>query len=243
MRRGSIAQGSASRVMMSRPEYGNNRDKTCPSEPSQNTPNLVPQPPTTGTSQPHTPPSPPPLALPCRPSYHKARPKKKVLDWNIVVGKPVAFLGDSNVNRIPPSHHTHIQIDSYPGATFHHMTKVFEKAEVHPRVETVILSVGINCKDNDTDQTSYRQLSRMHKEAQLTFPNATIHIPLINFSQFLTTAQKKNLTLLNQYISTHFPHIPPVDPSQFHTEPDNTHWTPTTAVTIFNHWCTHLNFL
>ena len=263
VRRGTI-KGQCPGVMMSRLPNGNNRDKTGPSEPTNNSP--IPQP-HTDASQPHMAPcppavsgpseppnnspipqshmtlSPPAPAFPCVPSYHKARPKKKVLDWNVVVHKPVAILGDSNVNRIPPSHHTELQIDSYPGATFHHMTKVFEKAEVHPRVEKVILSVGINCKDNDTDQTSYRQLSGMHREAQLTFPNATIQIPMINFSQSLTPTQKNNLSLMNQYISTHFPYIPPIDPRQFHTEPDNIHWTHPTAVTIFKHWSRHLNFL
>ena len=45
-------------------------------------------------------------------------------------------------------------MDSYPGATFHHFQKMLEKCEVHRKVETVVLSVGINRNDYDAYQTS-----------------------------------------------------------------------------------------
>jgi hypothetical protein len=83
--------------------------------------------------------------------------------------KPILVLGDSNVNRIPPFHNPNIQVDSHPGATFDHFTKVLEKTEVRLDTSIVVLSVGINMLDNDPYKTSIKQIASMHKEARVTY--------------------------------------------------------------------------
>lgn len=65
------------------------------------------------------------------------------------VNKPVVFLGDSNLNRIPPSRNGQIQIESYPGANFYHFLNLLETASVCEGTGMVVLSVGLNNKDQD----------------------------------------------------------------------------------------------
>lgn len=186
----------------------------------------------------HQPPTPATLQ---KPSYHKARPKGKVADWNFKGYKPILVLGDSNVNRIPPFHNPNIQVDSYPGATFYHFTRVLEKTEIHVDTSVVVLSVGINNMDNDPYKTSIKQIASMHKEARLTFPNAIIYIPIINHSHLLSPDQKRNLKVINGYITTHGPFLLEIPHDEFHTTSDRIHWTTTTADLIFKNWCEQLN--
>lgn len=195
--------------------------------------------------QPHLQPQPQPQPKPTHPSqkpfYHKARPNYKVADWNIEGHTPTLIIGDSNLNRIPPFNNPNIQVDSYPGATFYHFIKVLEKTPIHTDTATVVISVGLNNKDHDPFQTSLKQLSGMHKEAKKTFPNATIYIPVISHSPLLTPQQKRNLKLINAYITTNFPTLLEIPQDTFHTTTDLIHWTSTTADLIFQHWCRQLH--
>lgn len=102
----------------------------------------------------HQPPTPATLQ---KPSYHKARPKGKMADWNFQGNKPILVLGDSNVNRIPPFHNPNIQVDSYPGATFYNFTKVLEKAPAQWFSQWAY-------------KTSIKQIASMHNNARATFP-------------------------------------------------------------------------
>ena len=233
------------RVVMSRQQKicHNNDIQSASAEPSISTPGQQTcDPPAAAAS--YIPDTPPPITSPCRPVSHKARAGKKILDWNIAVTQRAVILGDSNLARIPATEYKNLQIDSYPGATFYHMKKILEKCDVHPKVETVVLSVGINCKDHDAFQTSFPQLNEMHKEARNTFPNADIYIPLLNFSKFLNNTQKMNLDKINNYIQTHFRYLTTIDPNRFHTDPrDNIHWTHDTATMMIRHWAKQLHFL
>ena len=233
----------AARVMMSRLNNSHTHDATKASTEPNTSPPLqpVPEPCTEGAS--YIPPTPPPITSVCRPVHHQARPGRKLADWTLDIRERALILGDSNVNRFPTTNYQQIQMDSYPGATFHHFQKMLEKCEVHPRVETVVLSVGINCMDNDAFQTSFPQISDMYKEAKTTFPNADIYIPLLNFSKFLSATQKTNLTLMNSHIAKHFRHLTIIHPNQFHTTRDNVHWTVPTANMILEHWARQLHFL
>ena len=175
------------------------------------------------------------------PTYHIARPARKVADWNIKGIKSHLFIGDSNLNRIPPFQNPRAQVDSYPGATFHHFQKVLEKTQVHPHTEVVVLSVGLNNKDLDPYQTSLKQLGNMYREAKSTFPNATIYVPIISHSPLLTPQHKQNIKIINSYISKHLPTLYEIPHDAFYTNRDNIHWTPETAAAIFAHWCSQLN--
>ncbi|XP_029629921.1 leucine-rich repeat extensin-like protein 5 isoform X2 [Salmo trutta] len=242
-------------MMMIKGQDNGQHPKAPKSEPPQTTNIVVPlpvqDPCTTGASkyppssppQPHLQPQPQPKPThpPQKPFYHKARPNYKVTDWNIEGHTPTLIIGDSNLNRIPPFNNPNIQVDSYPGATFYHFTKVLEKTPIHTDTATVVISVGLNNKDHDPFQTSLKQLSGMHKEAKKTFPNATIYIPVISHSPLLTSQQKRNLKLINAYITTNFPTLLEIPQDTFHTTTDLIHWTSTTADLIFQHWCRQLN--
>lgn len=242
-------------MMMIKGQDNGQHPKAPRSEPPQTTNIVVPlpvqDPCTTGASkyppssppQPHlqSQPQPKPTHPPQKPFYHKARPNYKVTDWNIEGHTPILIIGDSNLNRIPPFNNPNIQVDSYPGATFYHFTKVLEKTPIHTDTATVVISVGLNNKDHDPFQTSLKQLSGMHKEAKKTFPNATIYIPVISHSPLLTSQQKRNLKLINAYITTNFPTLLEIPQDTFHTTTDLIHWTSTTADLIFQHWCRQLN--
>ena len=230
------------RVMMSRLNNCHKHDLKIASTEPNTLPPLQPGPELGTAGASCTPPTPSPVVS-CKPLSHKARPGKKLLDWTASIRERAVILGDSNVLRFPETHYKHLQIDGYPGATFHNFLKMLEKCEVHPNVETVVLSVGINCRDNDVHQTSLPQINELHKEAQTTFPNADIYIPLLNFSKFLSPTHKSNLTRMNSHIAKHFRHLTIIHPNQFHTQTDNIHWTPATASMILEHWAKQLHFL
>lgn len=175
------------------------------------------------------------------PTYHKARMARKLQDWSFRGLKPVLFLGDSNLNRIPAHKNQHIQIDSYPGANIYHFLKICEKTPVHTDTKILVLSVGLNNRDQDPHKTSIKQLRALHKRAKSTFPNADIYFPVINFSLSLPEEQQANLREINDHIRHNLPHLTTLFHDRFHTRPDQIHWTPETAEAMFAHWCAQLN--
>ena len=175
------------------------------------------------------------------PTSHIARHTRKLQDWSFKSRRPVLVLGDSNINRIPPHNNPDIQLDSYPGANMYHFLKICEKTVPNPAIKIVVLSIGINNKDQDPRQTSCKQLKSLHKQAQLAFPNADIYFPIINFSDNLSTKQQYNLKYINNTIATYFPFLAEIPHDTFLTEKDNIHWKPATAQLIFNYWLKQLN--
>lgn len=174
------------------------------------------------------------------PNTHKARKGRKIMDWQFKCSKPIWFLGDSNLYRMPPHCSGEIQVDSYPGASFYHFNQILEKTPPHALVKLVVLSVGINNRDQDPHKTSIKQLRMLYKKAQSVFPNANIYFPLINYSHLLPREQKHNLATVNEFASKRLPVISRIAEDQFHTATDNIHWTQETAGQIFNHWCSEL---
>lgn len=173
------------------------------------------------------------------PTYHPAR-NRKLEDWTFSSNKDILILGDSNINRIPRFNHPHVQADSYPGARFYHFTQIMDKTIVHPHTKMLILSVGINNRDQDPKNTSVKQLRALLKRARSAFPNAEIKIPIINFSSRLPQDQQNNLREINTFISGQA-HLKPLPQDQFKTVADDIHWTPETAGRIFSSWCKQLN--
>lgn len=198
-----------------------------------------------GRDLPPSPPSRPthPLSSPAkfRPTYHLARQHRKLQDWSFKGRRPILILGDSNINRIPYHTNPQIQLDSYPGAAFYHFLKVCEKTPRNPSTKIVVFSVGLNNRDQDPKQTSIKQLRALSRQAESTFPNAIVYFPIMNFSPNLTRQQQDNLRLLNNHIATHYNFLAEIPHDTFQTEPDNIHWTPTTAQHIFEYWCKQLN--
>ncbi|KAL7373186.1 hypothetical protein ABVT39_000831 [Epinephelus coioides] len=184
----------------------------------------------------------PPLPASEKPThnYHIARPTCKIQDWFFKAKKTVLVLGDSNINHIPGHIHSNIQLDSYPGANTYHFLKSCEKTLPNPHVKILIISIGINNKDQDPKQTS-KQLKALFHLAKSTFPNADIYFPIMNYSPHLTPTQKSNLKLINNTMATHFSILTEIPHDTFKTEKDNIHWTPSTAKLIFENWLNQLN--
>lgn len=175
------------------------------------------------------------------PTCHRARASRKLQDWKIRVNKPVAFLGDSNLNRIPPFNNDQIQVESYPGANFYHFFHLLDTAPVCEETGVVVLSIGLNNKDQDRQKTSIKQLRRVVHGAQTAFPNADIFVAHIHFSKSLSKIQQYNLTMINHFISTHYKYLPCISQQYFHTIADGIHWTRETAGRIFGSWCENLH--
>ncbi|MGH0186679.1 UNVERIFIED_CONTAM: hypothetical protein FKN15_022275 [Acipenser sinensis] len=71
----------------------------------------------------------------------------KNIDWSLQTNKNILIIGDSNLHRIPDHTQSQIQIESYPGAKFLHAANHLDKAKTDRGVTKVILSFGINNKD------------------------------------------------------------------------------------------------
>ena len=168
---------------------------------------------------------------------------RKLQDWSLTVRKTTLIVGDSNLSHIPPFTDPHIQIDSYPGATFYHLTAIFNKLTPQLAPLHIILSIGLNnCLSEQHLPTIRKQLQALWRTSQITFPNATIHIPVINFSFTLDPKKQYLLTQLNTIISNKYNFIPEINPLLFHVSTkDNIHWTAETAGTLFRYWKQHLN--
>jgi len=71
--------------------------------------------------------------------------KQKIAAWTLELGEGrVVMLGDSNLSRIPEYDCPWLEIHSFPGAQIHHLGGVIKQLAPHPRVQKVVLAVGLN---------------------------------------------------------------------------------------------------
>lgn len=170
------------------------------------------------------------------------RTERKMVDWYLTVRKKWVIVGDSNLSRIPYHFISNLQIDSYPGANFRHAQALLMKATSSVVVEKVVLSFGLNSRNQKAKETTIKQLQGALRAAKHTFPYAEIWIPEVNFSTSLPLEEKRNLHTLNTHIVKNMPYIPALDASQFQTEGDNIHWTRDTSKCMLKHWISALNW-
>lgn len=171
------------------------------------------------------------------------RSTRKIQDWHLKVHKPIVFIGDSNLARIPQFYNPLVQIDSFPGANFLHIAKVLQKLTPNPNTQKVILALGINNKEQLVQQTSKKQLQELWRSAATAFPNAMVYTPVIHFSDLLPASQQKNLKKLNEFICTSTKFLTELSPLRFRVNPkDPVHWTRQTAIDILAHWLDQLNY-
>ena len=176
------------------------------------------------------------------PLVHR-RTERKIADWQLKIRKPNIIIGDSNLARISPFSDPELQVDSFPGATCIHVTSLMKKLNLHPEVETVVLSVGLNnCLREQDPTTAWKQLSQMVSTATSIFPMATIHIPLINASNRLTKRQQLLIQKLNSKIQEKLTFLDKLENNRFEAELlDPVHWTKKTADAILKSWRRQLN--
>ncbi|KAM3620333.1 uncharacterized protein V6R79_021697 [Siganus canaliculatus] len=175
-----------------------------------------------------------------RPTRH-LNTSKKLKEWSLCIRKKVLILGDSNLSKVPPFNVPDLQVDSYPGATFHHAEALLRKAICTADPETIVLSLGLNNRRQKTRETTIKQLQATMRVAKHRFPDCSIRVPLINFSSALPQQERLNLQILNNHIMKHYDYIPQLPNRDFHTEPDRTHWTHHTASKMFTHWLNQVN--
>ena len=117
---------------------------------------------------------------------------------------------------------------------------VLRKAEKNEDVTHLIISVGINNKNQKSRNTSYTALKRLRTAAKAKFPKAERRIALINYSEGLSTDQKDVLTYINGEIMKE-PHLPKLPANSFKTDDENVHWLRDTAESMLQHWINSLN--
>ena len=171
------------------------------------------------------------------------RTKDKFNDWELTVNKTWLIIGDSNVSRVPTYRCPILQIESYPGANFHHALTLFQT--VTPRqnviVKKIIMSFGINSRRdrNISNQADYA--FEAWETARRRFPKAEITIQLLNFSGALHPAEQDALCVLNELLATRTPTIGPLPEEHFSTCEDLIHWSDKTAESFLEHWMCFLN--
>lgn len=127
-----------------------------------------------------------------------------------------------------------VQVGSFPGANFLHIARVLQKLSPINSTQKVILSVGLNNREQLFQQTAKKQLQEMWRAATTAFPNASIYTPVIHFSD--------RLPLPQLFICSNSKFLNEISPLRFKVEPqDRIHWTKETAIDIFTYWMDQLN--
>lgn len=178
-----------------------------------------------------------------RPTRH-ANTTRKLVDWHLTVSKPIIFLGDSNLSRISSFTHKDIQIDSFPGATFHHLAVILDKLDRHPEVEVIVISAGIvNCVSEHESLTTWKQFLEVVRACKRVFPRAIMYVPLINYSRRLSKEVQELVSIFNSELERKFDRtIPLLDQTLFQTNArDGVHWLRRTANKMLEHWLSCLN--
>ena len=188
------------------------------------------------------------VAPPRKPTYH---PKDHKDAWRLRPSREILIFGDSNLNRIPLITDDRVQIESYSGMNLHWGAEVLNKMEENNTTKHLIISLGINNKDNKTAETSRKSLARVKKAAEDKFPNADIRIALVNYPNYLNRWQKGILDGLNNEMQknlgpgeTNWKTIPKLATGLFqtrHLEDTDIHWTSNTGQAMLKHWLCCLN--
>ncbi|XP_032423882.1 serine/arginine repetitive matrix protein 1-like [Xiphophorus hellerii] len=157
-------------------------------------------------------------------------------NWSLDLTKKYVILGDSNVARFPASDNPDLQVVSFPGARWRHLTHLFARAPVMNQVERMILSLGINHRAQRDKRAAVREMKTALRTARIKCPNAEIFVPAINFSLALPVQEQMTLTHINIEIAQLSRFIPALPRRSFTVSRDNIHWTKSTAAHIFSHW-------
>lgn len=166
----------------------------------------------------------------------------KYANWSLSPSRPIQILGDSNISRLPPFNDARIQVDAYHGAKLAHATNILSNhTPISPQVSQVILAFGLNNREDTNHSRLQAQVSALVRKARRTFPNARLHIPLVNYNRSLPVSQIQNIKHLNGSIFATGLSIPMLSLFKFHTQPDLIHWTPATGLEMSLHWKYTLN--
>ena len=183
------------------------------------------------------PPSPPPPSPLWELFTHHPHKGNRSLNWSLEPTRKILVIGDSNISRLPLIMDEEVQVDCFPGANIAQATHLLKgNTPTSGTVERVILSFGINDRDRGNISLVGDSLGKLVSAARATFPNARVHIPVVNSSRDLGATQRINLHLLNGLIKNTPDHIPRLAQVQFQVIWDKIHWTASTGGRMWNHW-------
>ena len=157
----------------------------------------------------------------------------------------ILIIGAGNVSSISRSPEKDVQIESFPGARFQHVTDMLKhntKTSKSPKY--IIFNVGFSDRSSDPTKTSCRNLVTMMTWVRTRFPSIKILLAEINYSAMLPQAEQSNINRINKSMA-HIEGaimIPKLDDKYFKTCPnDCTRWREETANAMLSHWLNHLN--
>ncbi|KAL2076567.1 hypothetical protein ACEWY4_027763 [Coilia grayii] len=192
----------------------------------------------------------PPLAMVSPNTGENGRPSQNQYqditppDFNPEVQTSPTREGNTNQSDpdVPIPRTPRIQVDAYPGAKITHATHILQhKTPTSPTTQKVILSFGINNREDTNLSNLETNIKTLVAKAQLAFPNARIYVPLLNFSNRLPLKMKKTIQFINSAIWRTGRSIPSLSVAHFRTVQDGIHWTGDTAEEMAQHWLFTLN--
>ena len=175
-----------------------------------------------------------------KPNYWTGGTRAQKNTWRLTPNRDIIIIGDSNLNKIPKITDGRIQIESYSGMNLEWAETVLRRTEKNETATHLILSVGINNRNQKKMQTSITAVRKLRATAKRQFPNADRRIALINYSEELGKHQKRILINLNEEIKKE-PNLPKLPATNFQTGTDKIHWEEDTAVAMLQHWISSLN--
>ena len=123
---------------------------------------------------------------------------------------------ESNLRWIPPHTHTDPKWIDIPVQN-QHITQVLDKKEKNSHTKIVVVSLGINHRDNLLESATC-SLQALHCKTEEKYPQATIYVPIITFSHNLAAPHQTPLTYgLNAFITTKYNSLFEIHHSEFHT--------------------------
>lgn len=161
-----------------------------------------------------------------------------------------AALGDSNLSRVTKSRvsEKELKVCSYPGAKFYNLKGLLANVtQPCKSVKNLILSLGINERDNNVKATCPQSLSKLLKEVKRVFPEAKIFMASLQWdAKKVTETQNTNLESLNDLLTNRkdITVLPQLTQSAFKIDPMDKygiHWAKETANDMLDMWLDNLN--
>ena len=171
--------------------------------------------------------------------------------WTLpTISAPTLIIGDSNLSNISKSRTSSKDLDicSYPGAKFYSFTKFLkETTKTFAHVKHLVLSIGINERDNHPKATSLPNMRKLLAAAHSVFPEAKIYLASLQWDpKRITSSQDANLNSLQDGFKDlkQVRLIPTLAHSKFEIQRSDqygVHWTMETGNDMLDHWLQHLN--
>jgi hypothetical protein len=160
------------------------------------------------------------------------------------ISAPTLIMGTSNISAISQTQVKNLDIRSFPGTKLKHLTALFRKASKRPtkKPTRIIISAGINDRENSPAATIYPEFKRMVSAAKSAFPDSQFSFVIPQFGPGLPREHQANIHTFNKMVETGpcgMTVIPWINQAKFQIEkrdPTRIHWTTTTANDLLDHW-------